>query len=263
MDSNKPSLRLDQREISVIFSLFVFVSLLMFTVGILVGKGLTQAKYDGKVMVPVAQIEAALSEDESEFRKVTSVSTDHPKAKGDSKNHHSEAADEDSEPSLVPESAPNTEIAKHEEHEAPAKPLALVPLKPSKAEQVGTTLKDFGSSKESAALLKNPKIKALLESEGPSPSAKTAVGKGSSKNSKYTVQIGSYPDKSQAEQRVELLKKQGFSDAYFSANQLETTGATWFRVWLGYFPDHLTAQKSGEKLQKTGDIKNYLVRKAD
>ncbi|MBY0371765.1 hypothetical protein K2X33_13860, partial [bacterium] len=42
----KSTLRFDSREIAVLFALFIFVSLLMFTVGIMVGKGLTQAKYE-------------------------------------------------------------------------------------------------------------------------------------------------------------------------------------------------------------------------
>src|SRR5947208_1005393 len=46
----KPSLRFDHKEIAVIFSLFIFVSLLMFTVGILVGKGLAQAKYESLLL---------------------------------------------------------------------------------------------------------------------------------------------------------------------------------------------------------------------
>ncbi|NBX81960.1 hypothetical protein EBQ90_02595 [bacterium] len=40
-------MRFESREIAVILSLFIFVSLLMFTVGIVVGKGLAQAKYAG------------------------------------------------------------------------------------------------------------------------------------------------------------------------------------------------------------------------
>ena len=49
MGKNRFSLKFDHREVVVIFSLFVFVSLLMFTVGIVVGKGLTLAKYEGKL----------------------------------------------------------------------------------------------------------------------------------------------------------------------------------------------------------------------
>lgn len=47
MKNQLSSVRFDHREVAVIFSLFIFVSLLMFTVGILVGKGLQQAKYEG------------------------------------------------------------------------------------------------------------------------------------------------------------------------------------------------------------------------
>ena len=52
MANQNPSLRFDHREIAVIFSLFIFVSLLMFTVGILVGKGLAQAKYESLLLGP-------------------------------------------------------------------------------------------------------------------------------------------------------------------------------------------------------------------
>ena len=45
--SLRPSLRFDHREIAVIFSLFIFVSLLMFTVGILVATCLPLGKMYG------------------------------------------------------------------------------------------------------------------------------------------------------------------------------------------------------------------------
>src|SRR4051812_30158452 len=62
MTNQQPSLRFDHREIAVIFSLFVFVSLLMFTVGILVGKGLAQAKYESSRMIDSTPVDISRRE---------------------------------------------------------------------------------------------------------------------------------------------------------------------------------------------------------
>lgn len=79
----------------------------------------------------------------------------------------------------------------------------------------------------------------------------------------FSVQIGSYPNQKEAEERVDSLRKLGFPHAHFSAKQLSENQGMWYRVWLGFFPDYDSANESGQALKKRGEVKQYLVRKVD
>ena len=263
--SNKPALRFDHREIAVVFSLFVFVALLMFTVGILVGKGIAQAKFDaaagahgGATALPVHEpkLESIGAGDQEEVEEAHEVP---PSAKH-------EAVHEDHE--LVQKAAdvPPLLAAKPEKKEDE---LELIPLGPQKTDWNGMSLRNQPPNDDTKKLLKNPKIEALTEKSDAGPSRQTAaIGAGdrdelSFSNGSFTVQVGSYPNQKDAEERVRALKGLGFAHAYLSAKDLGDSNGTWFRVWLGYFPNYDAAKKSGDKLQARGEVKNYLVRKAE
>lgn len=262
--SNKPALRFDHREIAVVFSLFVFVALLMFTVGILVGKGIAQAKFDaaagahgGASALPVHEPKlepiAAEHEEEEEAHEVP------PSAKH-------ESAHDDHE--LVQKAAdvPPLLAAKPEKKE---EELELIPLGPQKTDWNGMSLRNQPPNDDTKKLLQNPKIEALTEKSGAGASRQTAAIGSADKeglsfsNGTFTVQVGSYPNQKDAEERVKALKGLGFAHAYLSAKDLGDSNGTWFRVWLGYFPTYEAAKKSGDKLQARGEVKNYLVRKAE
>lgn len=298
MANNQSSIKFDHREIAVIFSLFIFVSLLMFTVGILVGKGLAQARYDGGHGTKLSMHEDVASGDHEAAAPAhgdnhaslgTSITTGHDEH---AEEGHGEKADEhhatpgvegehDSHASSSPiegadEHNPAASHAEHAEansHE-PKSDLELVPKHPKNKMEA---LNDFPKTKDTDSLLHNPKMAGIFE--GSSGSAVASATKGGTANSrataslpstppksfakgKYTVQIGSYPNQREALERVESLKKLGFPYAYFSAKDLGDKN-TWYRVWLGYFPDKNSAEVSGEILQSRGEVNSYLVRKAD
>lgn len=299
MKNQQSSVRFDHREIAVVFSLFIFVSLLMFTVGILVGKGLQQAKYEGQggpnrsIATPGATPGA--HGDHSEAPKMdahtasvghpgagTSITTghdEHPankehddhgaspgleKEPGDGKDLHAEA-----DPHAPPKNSLEDELPGHhaavsdepatlEETESS---LDLVPAHPKKDKFAA--IDEFPKSKESEKVLKDPKMAKYLEG-GAAPRAVASLPPGQLPKSfaqgKYTVQVGSYPNQREAVERVEALKKQGFPFAYYSAKQIDAKRGTWFRVWLGYFPDATTAKQGGEHLLSRGEVSSYFVR---
>ncbi len=293
----KPALRFDAREIAVIFSLFIFVSLLMFTVGILVGKGLTQARYEGKLPAGAAHgIEPLVKHDSP--HSGASVSLGAPKSHGGSEHGDAEHAAKSDHATAEADPGAPTE-AKHaakteadhgdahaekpQTNTAAATPstdpsLKLIPLKTPPPKATGTSLSD--PTNEAEALLKNPKILSLIEPEvgetekkpetkaerkperklataTPSKSAPTPV------KETYTVQVGSYPDETAARERVDALKKMGYAEAFFSSKELGSANGTWYRVWLGNYPNYASAKKTGDALQAKGEVKGYIVRKAD
>lgn len=313
MANQNSHVRFDTREIAVIFSLFIFVSLLMFTVGILVGKGLAQARYEGSAAAtaPTSSADheggeidraptaidphgapADLHHKPEAKASSTSVTTDHPSDAHPAADPH--AADSHGK---APETAkaapaghgeaelyPNTAAAHGPEHKDDAEStLELVPKK-AKTGDVKAGLADFPKSAETESLFKNPKTRDIFEAD---PKAKKlAAGSGamvekdftkkSSKRGlasvpnkipqsfpegKYTVQVGSYSEQKEAADRVESLKKMGFPFAYFSANELKERNEIWYRVYLGFYSDHDSANSSGDVLEARGEVKNFLVRK--
>lgn len=275
MSKEQPQLRFDHREIAVVFSLFVFVSLLMFTVGILVGKGLAQAKY-----------EAVLLRDTERLRASSPVTPPSHPPTGMNAQPGTVVPDVQTAPAApdaveasanpaenrAPAEAPagGTEVAKKDE------PLKLVPQQQRPPDAYGGSLQEPRTvSAEAANILKNPKIKGLFEEDGAAPVEKkrntASVPKpGAEKKApqslaqgKFTVQVGSYTSEKDAAERVEALKGMGFPHAYFSAKELGEKKETYYRVWLGYFNDSQSAQQSGQILQAKGEVKNFLVRKTD
>jgi cell division protein FtsN len=251
--NNQPSLRFDHREIAVIFSLFVFVSLLMFTVGILVGKGLAQAKFD-----PGGGIEAKFSRTETVDDTVRAP-TSAPKPTGTEVS-----AGLQENPSATTKQAVEENVAAPESKSS--EPLSLVPQKPKENDGIGSSLLEPAKGRPANdSILKNPKIQALLEEDPTARRAPSAATKfpESLATGKFTVQVGSYPTEKDAAERVEALKKLGFPYAHFSAKQLEDSKETWYRVWLGSYADYKNANDSGKILKDRGEVKHYLVRKTD
>ncbi|NDC24484.1 MAG: hypothetical protein EBZ49_10220, partial [Proteobacteria bacterium] len=210
-------LRFDSREIAVIFSLFIFVSLLMFTVGILVGKGLAQAKFEG---IPVAsspsperQVTSADSASSHPHSPLsTSVSTNSPIAshkpevpeshvKADTNSH---SVSEPSHHGSVPPAhqSPEEHQPVHSEglkalneadEMAPSEsePLELKPKK-SISPDIHKDITAKFDDPESEEVLNNPKLKELFEPDG----APVKIAKPNSNRapaSKTEKLVSSYP----------------------------------------------------------------------
>lgn len=245
MSSSRHPLRFDHREIAVIFSLFVFVSLLMFTVGILVGKGLAQARYESIVAAEAERIKAlAHAPFSPQNVQVPAITSGNSVSFPDTKTHAM------TEPKKVGD---EPKVEKKDSR------LELIP-----AEATLGGLKEPVESKEVSQVLANPKIRNIFEAEDVGNRTPSSVEpKSSPQQGAFTVQVGSYPAKRDAELRVETLKKLGFPHAFFSAKEIRDKNDTWFRVWLGFFPDETQARLAGQSLKDRGEVKDYLVREAD
>jgi cell division protein FtsN len=251
--NTQPSLRFDHREIAVIFSLFVFVSLLMFTVGILVGKGLAQAKFDP------GGGEARFSRTDPVDATARIPASSPPKSSGTEVSSGLQAT--------TPEVTKEPLVTDSETSDSkPNEPLSLIPQKPKDGDGLGNSLLEPTKGRPlSDSILKNPKIQSLLEDDPTARRAPSAIAKipESLATGKFTVQVGSYPAEKDAAERVDALKKLGFPYAHFSAKQLEDNKETWYRVWLGSYTDYKSANDSGRILKDRGEVKHYLVRKTD
>lgn len=75
---------------------------------------------------------------------------------------------------------------------------------------------------------------------------------------KYTVQISSYNNESDATEHTKALKAKGYSAFYVPA---QIKGKTWFRVSIGLFTTLKEAEESKKKLVGKEEIKSALVQK--
>jgi len=276
------NLRFESREIAVILSLFIFVSLLMFTVGIVVGKGLAQAKFQGTHSIAV-----------NDSRDLSSETSHPEKPKPPSGTIVSSNPPVPVPiPVLVPVTAPVPSPT-----DTSDEPLELKPKKTSSLD-VHQDIELDAFTNESQSLLKDPKLSDLFETDKAAPSAVAPKKVPSTKketladvdierdytqenlsprkvasvskelppsfaSGPFSVQVASYSDELQAKERVETLKNLGFPHAYFSIIELGDNKETWYRVWLGYYPTPAAAKASGNALQARGEVKNYLVRKSE
>jgi hypothetical protein len=84
------------------------------------------------------------------------------------------------------------------------------------------------------------------------PPVETAAGAGN-----FTVQVGSYPDASQANERVSALRAVGF-EARAAAVEIPKRG-TWYRVQAGRFQTREEATRFGAQLRAKGAADNVIV----
>jgi cell division protein FtsN len=81
--------------------------------------------------------------------------------------------------------------------------------------------------------------------------ANSAVGK-------FTVQVGSYPTEDEASSQAKILKTKGWAAFYVPA---AVSGKTWYRVMVGTFNNHKSAQAFQKDFMKESGNKSALVQK--
>lgn len=257
MAKETAALRFDHREIAVIFSLFIFVSLLMFTVGILVGKGLTQARLEGGRRGP------AISQNDSHSVPLEAPVIHPTKAEHGSNGH---GATRESASAAVHPKSSALELKEPAVVDKDVAPLEMIPQKKVSKAYTGGSLREPKMSKEVSRAISSTRVQSLIENTPDSrKAAMLATGKipESFADGKFTVQVGSYPTEEAATERVEKLKQLGFPHAYMSATDLGEPSKKWYRVGLGYFKDNVSAEVSGQMLRSRGEVNSYIVRTKD
>lgn len=105
---------------------------------------------------------------------------------------------------------------------------------------------------EKAAAEEKPAVE-----EKAAPSASSSSGAGEAKAGKMTIQIGSYNEAAQADERVASLKAAGY-EARSVAVEIPKRG-TWYRVQSGRFVNRDEAERYGKQLREKGVVSNYIT----
>ena len=75
---------------------------------------------------------------------------------------------------------------------------------------------------------------------------------------KYTIQVGAFQTKREAEGLIKILRKSGYS-AYVTKADLAKKGI-WYRVRVGGFSSHAEAKKSLQTLQMETGLKSFVTK---
>jgi cell division septation protein DedD len=94
-----------------------------------------------------------------------------------------------------------------------------------------------------------PQLKTAKKEPAP---AKTAASK-----LRYTIQVGSYPEKAMADDESRNMKKKGYA-AFVVATDLADKGK-WFRVRIGSFTNKHSAEKLSKELKSKEGIDGFIT----
>jgi cell division septation protein DedD len=226
-----------RNEIFIVFLLLVFTSLLLFSVGVMIGKRLLENECklileDGQKKLETCQKDIELK---TKAASLPSIPTGIAAAATTPSTANIAAA--------KPETVAKPEIVA--KPETKAKPeTAGKPETPAKPAQAVTP----------------PKVEAAKQEADPSHLGIKEIT--TDIKGKYTVQVSAYKDELEAQQMAYSLYNMGFKSAYYIETELPNKGL-WYRVGIGFFDKKTSADLFGEMLRKQNKISSYIVRKVE
>ena len=148
---------------------------------------------------------------------------------------------------LKPKQRPEETTVEKKEHEG------------SSAEEGKTTKQDAVKKPEvKAERPAVPQLKPPAARPQPQTAKKeTAPARTGAPKFRYTIQIGSYPEKAMADDEARNMKKRGYA-AFVVATDLADKGK-WFRVRIGSFSNKLSADKLAKELKSKENIDGFIT----
>jgi DedD protein len=201
---------------------FTMVSLIVFSLGMLVGKSIEARKVikppEPLVRIPVrpaaqgSSATAAQSREEMTFYETLTKSASAP---------------------VLSEEAPK-EVKKNTE-----KPVRLQSKDPNTGVREGSAAK-------------TPKV----EEKPATPVKRTQTAENSDASKPWTVQVNAFPDDKSAQNLVDRLKDKGYK-AY--STEVRNNGRVWYRVRVGRFNSREEAEKVGDTLRNKENMANSFA----
>ncbi len=104
----------------------------------------------------------------------------------------------------------------------------------------------------------SPQLKAPVARPKPQTAKKENVpAKTTVSKLRYTIQVGSYPEKAMADDEARNMKKKGYA-AFVVATDLSEKGK-WFRVRIGSFSNKQSAEKLAKELRSKESIDGFIT----
>jgi DedD protein len=143
------------------------------------------------------------------------------------------------------------------EEAAPSKKENAVPFAESKPKQQETARAPEARAEKTAV---KPAVQQSAKSQhAPAPAPKEpAVAKQTPPSKvRYTIQVGSYPEKAMAEEETKNMKKRGYA-AFLVATEIPEKGK-WYRVRVGSFANKQSAEKLAKELKSKEGIDGFIT----
>jgi DedD protein len=144
---------------------------------------------------------------------------------------------------LKPKQKPDEGAPPKKEHAAPVAESKAKQQEPAKAEKPAAK-----PVVQHTAKVQHPPTPASKEP----PTAKQAPSK-----IRYTIQVGSYPEKAMAEDETRNMKKRGYA-AFLVATDIPEKGK-WYRVRVGSFANKQSAEKLAKELKAKEGIDGFIT----
>jgi DedD protein len=256
---NRVQFTLDNRQIALIFCGLLTVCVVLFALGVMVGRGINSVGLKPSAVaapIPAAGADpaVALANLSSEAARNGAVTGEQPLpfTSSDINDNRSPASapaatpeNDDDNISAVVSSLRSGVAAPAPEAAAPAKkaaePAAAPPVTPAAAPVAKKAAPAQQTMSESSALAE---ARAQI-------AAKAAAPASSSSNGKYTIQVGSFQDVGEATSMATRLQSKGY-DCYVVTAEIPGMG-TWHRVRIGHFRSRKDAKGyAGELKSKEG-----------
>jgi cell division protein FtsN len=247
MDKKQRFFIYDRKEVGVLLLLGVMVAVFAFTLGVHLGKRVT-----GK---SAANPHATPSEGVSPVAETTSTAeTEHAMTQPTAVPSAMVAASEDAVNQATHDEVSRTGIKLEE-----SKQLEL-PEK-SHSKNAGATTPTIAPTEAAAP---QPKATEQTSAEIENPQQKEALAElktlTEKSSGRYTLQIGSYSNQKEAQDRVKDLEISGLHPRIHGTD-IKSKGR-WYRIYLGGFPTKAAAEKAGEKYRAQGMIDSFIVAKS-
>lgn len=274
--STKPSLYVvERKEVVVLVTLFVLVTVLAFTLGVKYGESLGRKAY-----LQDSSVHDKMNEELAGHGGSGTLGAEHPseaapehaeKAAEHGEAHEEGHAEGHEEAAAPHEAAVAAHGETHGEAHTPS-PEELAKAAPRDEPKTAVGLKD--RPKEPVDTNSDAHLLNALHEAGiqPSKGGAAEAGEGAKasqlpneaktikpQNGAFTIQVGSYPTKADAEAQLKHLKEEKLS-AMMLAPVSEHNGE-WFRVTVGNYGTKLEAERAAKQIQAKGQIKSYFVRK--
>jgi DedD protein len=142
------------------------------------------------------------------------------------------------------------------EEGAPSKKENTAPAAESKPKQQETVKTPEAKTEKTAARPGGQQTVKAQRQPAPAPK-EPAVAKQAPSRVRYTVQVGSYPEKAMAEEETKNMKKRGYA-AFLVATDIPEKGK-WYRVRVGSFANKQSAEKLAQELKSKEGIDGFIT----
>jgi cell division protein FtsN len=246
MDSKRKLFIYDRREVGILILLGVGVALFAFTLGLHLGKQVnppsneqTVGHVTGEPVQPAAHSAPSRTEISEEVKNVPGAIED---------TLDQTLRDEVTQSGLklsTPKPLKLPEQKKSNPASAPTPAPVIQPPAKEKTETAPLSPKEAGEAPAPEG----------LKFEGSKPDLKPVH------SVEYSLQIGSYPKKEEAEAALKALEEKALTGDIREA-EIQGKG-TWFRVLTGKFKSTAEAEKSGKALKDSAKIGEFIVVRAN